>query len=610
MSQKMLGCVVSLTSSHLSGSTIRDVNNGGSVLCSNSSFSSLLPSPNTDLSITYPNGTSTHFDDDGTDYYFDSCSGDEYTFASFSHCHFTGTHYGFGARPLTFMEYPGTVSILSCSFTSILFDHSFGQGAAVYVILSCSAAEYSWSYGGALGVSAYNNGDSLKQLRLVGWVIADWFTLGSGGGVDLSGCIDLSVVDTLFEHCEVTNDQTTSRGGGISVRLLNELTVARCSFVECSSGGGGSAVHFVHNSRISISDSLVQNCSSGATGAICICSPGDYAPLSLSRVGMIIKGDELESDLYDSVRCQHAEFNNIGPVLTAKPTGRVNRETGKIELEMKAITPPTSQEFEVTMKEDGNETDTVLRMLFSEGTGTLIFESEASQKYNTAYTITKIVGVVPDSSSYRMPNGVTVPAIAWPFNLAVNSDFLTFTTPKQPSTLLSAISNIISDDSKCAHVILIFNKEVYGSFDVVVEEDGKDVMLTVPILTEALAGESGKFVIVGSDRLLTHDTTYTIKSIEPTPGTDTLFVFMNRSITFHIPKSLYVPPEEPEPEDPEDPKKAMSPETKKLLSWLIPLVACLLIALLLAVVLIVLLRRRLQKKAQFEQKEMEAQETL
>ncbi|KAK2941610.1 hypothetical protein BLNAU_23487 [Blattamonas nauphoetae] len=48
LNQKMLGCVVSLSSGHLSGSTIRDVNTVGCVLCSNSSFSSLLSSPNPD----------------------------------------------------------------------------------------------------------------------------------------------------------------------------------------------------------------------------------------------------------------------------------------------------------------------------------------------------------------------------------------------------------------------------------------------------------------------------------------------------------------------------------------------------------------------------------
>ncbi|KAK2947610.1 hypothetical protein BLNAU_17443 [Blattamonas nauphoetae] len=51
----------------------------------------------------------------------------------------------------------------------------------------------------------------------------------------------------------------------------------------------------------------------------------------------------------------------------------------------------------------------------------------------------------------------------------------------------------------------------------------------------------------------------------------------------------------------------MSKEVKALLSWLIPLVSCLLIALLLAVVIIVLLRRR-KNKAEASLKEMEEQE--
>ncbi|KAK2940486.1 hypothetical protein BLNAU_24605 [Blattamonas nauphoetae] len=107
LSQTMLGCVVSLSSSHLSGSTIRDVNTGGSVLCSNSSFSSFLSSPNTDSnadsdaspSITLPNGTHREFVDDGTEYSFNNTSGDESSIASFSHCHFTGANYASNVHP-------------------------------------------------------------------------------------------------------------------------------------------------------------------------------------------------------------------------------------------------------------------------------------------------------------------------------------------------------------------------------------------------------------------------------------------------------------------------------------------------------------------------------
>ncbi|KAK2941830.1 hypothetical protein BLNAU_23251 [Blattamonas nauphoetae] len=121
----------------------------------------------------------------------------------------------------------------------------------------------------------------------------------------------------------------------------------------------------------------------------------------------------------------------------------------------------------------------------------------------------------------------------------------------------------------------------------------------------AKTGESDKFVVVGDSRFLTHDTTYTIKSIVPTEGNEstTTPVLMIDSISFHIPKSSYVPPGK-------DDKKTMSPETKKLLSWLLPLVGCLLIALVLAIIVIVLLRRRQQKSTEPAQNEMEPQEQI
>ncbi|KAK2950295.1 hypothetical protein BLNAU_14787 [Blattamonas nauphoetae] len=133
LNQKMLGCDVSLTSSHLAGSTIRDVNNGGSVLCSNSSFSSFLSSPNTDApSITYPNRTSTPFFDNGTEYFFNKYSGNHETSAIFSHCHFIGGQYPTNVHLLTFNEYNGAVSILSCRFANHVYESGSRYGSSEY----------------------------------------------------------------------------------------------------------------------------------------------------------------------------------------------------------------------------------------------------------------------------------------------------------------------------------------------------------------------------------------------------------------------------------------------------------------------------------------------
>ncbi|KAK2948750.1 hypothetical protein BLNAU_16285 [Blattamonas nauphoetae] len=729
----MLGCVVSLTSSHLSGSTIRDVNTGGSVLCSNSSFSSLLPSPNaasTPGTVKLPSGATETFVD-GSEYLFTEESGHTTSTTRFSNCHFTSTGYQINDRPITLSMFRGTVSILSCSFTNILSDS--GSGGAIYLynedyfnrtsftvdssnftncsttkfggamsvhcrddilITSCRFEACSAKSGGGLSLFGFGFAGRPPLMPIVDCVIADCTATQYGGGVHAQGETELSVVDSKFERCELIGAPDSALGGGISVYGYIPLTVEGSHFIKCRSEDLGGAIGTEGTETLRISDTLVKECSSGTTGAIYIRCYGTSGPVSFSQVffdgnwvgddttsftningfhpgipwftdlafrctestsipptltivdfftATILQSIGMVVDVYDPMigdynyeRKMLDEFDNIGPLLTAAPIARVNEETGKIELEMEGETPLTSQEYEVTVKEDKIGTETRLRMLFSDGIGTLVSGSEVNLKYSTGYTIISIVGVVPEPSSSRMTNAIEVPVAAWAFNLAVTPDILTFTTPTEPPpshpSLTIATAYLLSKEPECAYIVLVFDKDVFGSFDIVVEEEGTDVTITVPIIGTTLTGESDKMVVVGDDRLLTHDTTYTIKSITPTPNITTTTVWMSNPVSFHIPKSSYVPPEEPEdpedpseplpedPEEPEDPtepepedptnKKALSAETKKLLSWLIPLVACLLVALVLAIIIIVLLRRQQKKNAEPAQKEMEAQEPI
>ncbi|KAK2955721.1 hypothetical protein BLNAU_9257 [Blattamonas nauphoetae] len=524
---------------------------------------------------------------------------------------------------------------------------------------NCSTTEANSGGGGALYL--FGNDDyfatNRRQYKLVDCVFEDCTSPDRGGAIHIYGTHDLSVVSSKFECCElVGGGDYGARGGGAihtSRTFSAALTVEGSQFIGCSSKYGGGAIMSTDHRAVSISDTLVQNCFSGTTGAILIHKEYECYPLSFTHVlfdgnmvgddttfftglpiyltenttkfpdvaimwlnptpmptlkvddcytttspdliGMIIGIYDSETWSYNSERYMHDEFANIGPNLTAKPTVSMNVKTGKIELEMKGKTPLTSQEYEVTVKEDSTGTETQLRMLFSNGIGTVVSGSEANMKYSTGYTITKIVGVVPDSSSSLMTNDIEAPVAAWAFNLPATPDFLTFTTPKPPPSLISASSDLISNDPKFAYVVIHFDKEVCGSYDIVVEEEWKDVTITVSILKEALAGESSKFIVVGNDRLLTHDTTYAIKSIVQTPNTDSLFVLMNDTISFHIPKSSY------------DPKKTLSPETKALLSWLIPLVACLLLAVVVLIVVFVLVYRR-KKKNEPSPNQMEEQD--
>ncbi|KAK2959738.1 hypothetical protein BLNAU_5227 [Blattamonas nauphoetae] len=341
LSQKMLGCVVSLTSSHLSGSTIRDVNTGGSVLCSNSSFSSLLSPPNTNPTqgtVTLPGESIPEpFVSDKT-YSFDKDSGSQTTSVTFSHCLFTGDNHP-SARPLTFSEYPGTISIDSCSFDNIAFTGDLGGAISIVVtdqfdhlcfkvelsnFTSCSAG---WT-GGAMSISVADGilvrsclfdscstndpfmADGGAGLNLFGsesvaripkfeltdCILTDCTAVIHGGGVQVSGSLDLSVVDTKFERCEVSSQFITTYGGGICVveNCQATLSVEQSHFIECSSVHAGGAICHLSRSAISVSDTLVKNCSSGSTGVICVIPSGDPAHLSFSKV--LFDGNLVGSD--------------------------------------------------------------------------------------------------------------------------------------------------------------------------------------------------------------------------------------------------------------------------------------------------------------------------
>ncbi|KAK2963076.1 hypothetical protein BLNAU_2099 [Blattamonas nauphoetae] len=288
LSQKMLGCVVSLTSSHLSGSTIRDVNTVGCVLCSNSSFSSLLSSPNADPdtneepSIILPDGTTPAFVD-GTEFYFDETSGTESTATSFSHCHFTGANYPPSARPLTFNQSLCTISIFSCSFESIVSTKTNGGAILIFStstpttntvkVLSCNFTDCSAShYGGGLSFSS-TAVITVTGCRCVGWSLTDTSGAQSGGGmfISLSPTPGSTVSELYFERCT-----STYSAGGLSIGLVERTYLVKyLSFKECSltsptstTNGGGMTL----SSPLSEGDQLFasnlnfEDCSAGGQG--------------------------------------------------------------------------------------------------------------------------------------------------------------------------------------------------------------------------------------------------------------------------------------------------------------------------------------------------------
>ncbi|KAK2945277.1 hypothetical protein BLNAU_19778 [Blattamonas nauphoetae] len=557
MHQKMLGCVVSLTSSHLSGSTIRDVNNGGSFLCSNSSFSSLLSSPNTDPnsspSIILDDETTLPFAD-STKYKFDSNT--QSTSISISHCPFTGANYA-SARPLTFDKYSGTISILSCSFVNIQSDDQLGgpvslnneniesqqievrlcnftsctslnNGAGMYLshgsvasVVDCRFVEcgpapsstglsggglrfvassgsteslltglhFSFcsatTFAGGLYLTS-NNKLTLKSCRFSncsstsptstagGLYYAQLSPLGSqvlanlifedcasgqmAGGLNLMYQTALSLVDTQFIRCKTTLMDPFSVGGGLSSTVSQPLELIGCEFVNCSTPSAGGAVFLIVSSEFSMEDCVVKECSSGSTGAITLYPflMSGPRPASFTRVQFIenrvdnsrlyfntpltenatafadlyvdlqafhvipelsfdecfttitpdsaglfkvvvVEGEDGPVNVFE--RAEEAAFDKIGPNLTEKATVEFDATSGRMRLEMKGNVPIASQKYKVTIRDDENPSEIKGEIEFLDGTGTFVSSSNENLKFNTRYTITSIVGVVPTSSS-------------------------------------------------------------------------------------------------------------------------------------------------------------------------------------------------------------------
>ncbi|KAK2959853.1 hypothetical protein BLNAU_5050 [Blattamonas nauphoetae] len=282
----------------------------------------LLPHDNTDPSITLPNGTITQFDD-GTEYSYHSPDGDTDSKTIFSNCHFTAGRYNTNARPLFFSHYTGSITLLSCSFTDIVGTDDFGgaynrtyftarlcnftncssddNGGALSLFLAddslvdscrferCSThrGDSSYSYAGAVYLQGYCNTDHApgKLLRFVGCVIIDCMADTDGGGVYAQGKMGMSFVNMKFERCQLLGGVYHASGAGIGYHLMaGSVTAEGSHFFECSSTLAGAAIGVLFLNNLTVSDSLVESCHSGTTGAIYAEQTRDHTTLSLSHV--------------------------------------------------------------------------------------------------------------------------------------------------------------------------------------------------------------------------------------------------------------------------------------------------------------------------------------
>ncbi|KAK2950284.1 hypothetical protein BLNAU_14776 [Blattamonas nauphoetae] len=366
----------------------------------------------------------------------------------------------------------------------------------------------------------------------------------------------LNITDCTFVSCDTTDSEISglSGGGGLYVYgYETKVTLKGCRFIECSSTALGGAA-FVRIDELEISDCLVQNCSSRTSGAICI-KPSETTFLATLAntlfIGNTVSDTPTYFDIHQSMknavqladflienefnrtitnitisdcwttsapnsvgmykttnanktnqvytRVYHPAFEKMGPLLTQKVEALLDLESLRIDVVVKGKVPLESQEYEVTIKEQSGGTELTGRLQLSDETGTIVLPSKDTLKYNTGYTITKIVAVVDPSSTPSMTNDITIPQEAWAFNFASNPSFASFATPKIPPILKAS----------CRAGTGTYNvtlKEEAFSFRVTFSDERDDE-------GHVLSSEAS-VRLFGDGSKLNFDTEYTLKSVK------------------------------------------------------------------------------------------------
>ncbi|KAK2955173.1 hypothetical protein BLNAU_9902 [Blattamonas nauphoetae] len=281
-SQKVIGVEVSGCMNHLYGTVCDDMNNGGSVLCLNSSFSRC--STSLEASSTYPKFIFQHRT--GTEGRFVFKHTQSST-VSFSHCTFNAVknpkYYG-GAIELDSVT--AAISIAACSFVdcSTVTD-SGASGGAVYIYFYTSPQPVSISSSFFTGCHAESRGGIIHLTNPQTASVADSFFVGTRRNTSRGGCL---YIDTSKEEIQIYNcmfrDSNASFGGalnlasnssiiisfssinsikGESVELSDvksTIDILNCEFIECNGSYGGAIRTSRCQGLFTVRDTLFDKC--------------------------------------------------------------------------------------------------------------------------------------------------------------------------------------------------------------------------------------------------------------------------------------------------------------------------------------------------------------
>ncbi|KAK2956423.1 hypothetical protein BLNAU_8646 [Blattamonas nauphoetae] len=264
ISQSLIGCSVQNSTNHISGTSIRDVNLGGSLFCSNSSFVSCerTSQPNSEHILTNENCTSS------PRFVYSATSSDTYTSATFTLCTFTSlkTTEGFnlfGGGAILISNISTDLTVTSCSFRECLTEQKDSDGGAI-----CASN-----------------------------------ALANNQKVDIS--------HSTFFRCTAINklnlaDPTV--GGAVITNGIDSVKISSCVFDGCYGFSGGS-LYLRYHPTCSLSDLLFSESVAVSGGAIDIRDSEGFSMTSVAFRGCQCNQDYYAKDVYISTAESDLDFS-------------------------------------------------------------------------------------------------------------------------------------------------------------------------------------------------------------------------------------------------------------------------------------------------------------
>ncbi|KAK2945165.1 hypothetical protein BLNAU_19904 [Blattamonas nauphoetae] len=262
----MIGVEVVGCTNHLYGTVCNDMNDGGSVLCQNSSFSRC--STSLEPSSTHPTYTLQHHTGKQKLSFTSSSGSSAITITRCTFHTMSATSFG-GA--LEFSDSLASVSISECSFVNSVASssggavpESYGGSVDIRSPVSCTVSDCHFigtkttvSYGGYIFLDSPNGSVQLSNCLIEDGTAAYGGGAVYGGGFDLlNGTTRISVKDSLFDGCSAS-----SSGGGIVIRETESFLMQRVNFRACTASSGAKDVTFWNLTMAEVEDgNMVTNC--------------------------------------------------------------------------------------------------------------------------------------------------------------------------------------------------------------------------------------------------------------------------------------------------------------------------------------------------------------